>query len=62
MVEVQGKQHKEFTPFFHETEAAFKDSKVRDIKKRDWCETNQFTLIELPYPPNEDVWKQLLAQ
>jgi hypothetical protein len=62
VVEVQGQQHDKFTPFFHETESDFKESKIRDMKKKDWCETNQFTLIELPYPPDEQIWIKLLNQ
>lgn len=59
-VEVQGLQHKEFSEFFHQTKANFRESLVRDSKKKDWCELNNFTLIELLYG-EEDEWRQRLC-
>lgn len=60
VVEVQGIQHKEFTPHFHETQAGFRASQVRDQQKRLWCELNQFTLIELD-SEQTDGWRNQLC-
>jgi len=61
VVEVQGLQHYEFTARFHQTEDDFKKAKARDNLKRDWCEINGFTLIELKYG-EEDEWRKRLCQ
>jgi len=61
VVEVQGPQHYEFTPAFHETKEDFTKARARDNLKRDWCETNGFTLIELRYG-EEDDWRSRLCQ
>ena len=62
VVEVQGSQHEQFSPFFHETKAKFSESKIRDARKKNWCELNGFTLIELPYGESENEWRTRLCQ
>jgi hypothetical protein len=57
-VEVQGQQHTEYTPFFHKNKAEFVRSQVRDNIKREWCELNSFTLIELPYDETDEQWRE----
>ena len=59
IVEVHGKQHYKFTKFFHKTEADFKESIRRDQTKKDWCELNNITYIELPYNQIKQ-WKKLI--
>jgi hypothetical protein len=48
-VEYQGKQHYEFTPYFHKNKEAFYNQKYRDELKRRMCKDNRITLIEVPY-------------
>jgi hypothetical protein len=35
-------------------------SRKRDKDKREWCELNEITLVELPYD-EEEKWKSLIA-
>ena len=47
-VEVNGRQHSNFNPFFHNNSRAnYLASIKRDVKKREWLEKNNFTLIEI---------------
>jgi hypothetical protein len=46
-VEIHGKQHDQFTPFFHKTRAGFVSHIRRDQQKRDFCELNDIKLIEI---------------
>jgi len=48
-IEVQGSQHHTFNPFFHHDKAAFKASQGRDKRKKEWCEINKITLIEIEW-------------
>lgn len=45
--EFQGTQHDEFHKFFHGDKSGFEKSKIRDERKRQWCDLNQITLIEI---------------
>ena len=45
--EFQGTQHDEFNKFFHGDKSGFEKSKVRDDRKRQWCEINDILLIEV---------------
>ena len=44
-VEVQGKQHKSFTPFFHKTKSSFDDQLKRDEEKEFFCQLNEIDLV-----------------
>lgn len=55
-VEIQGRQHQEFVPFFHKTQAGFKQHQERDIRKQDFCKANGIKLIQIY---TEDDWAQL---
>jgi hypothetical protein len=47
-IEVQGTQHTKFNPFFHKGNPLnFGQQLKRDDAKRDFCEKNDITLIEL---------------
>ena len=48
-VEYNGIQHYKFVPYFHKTKETFQNQKYRDYMKRDLCEKNGVTLIEVPY-------------
>ncbi len=56
IIEVHGKQHYEFTPFYHRTRIDFQKSKARDRDKISWCELNDIDLISLKYSETEDEW------
>ena len=55
-IEVHGEQHYKFNKFFHNTTLGFIKHKKRDQDKKDWCELNGITYIELPYN-DIDSWK-----
>jgi hypothetical protein len=57
IVEVHGKQHYEFVPYFHVDQMGFIQHKKRDSAKRNWCELNNFLLIELPYNEEANEWE-----
>lgn len=59
-VEVNGKQHYEYNPFFYKDKLEFYKSQSRDRMKKEWCRINNFTIIELPYNETES-WKQTIA-
>ena len=48
-VEYNGRQHYEYTPFFHTSKEAFYNQKYRDKLKRIYCAERGITLIEIPY-------------
>jgi len=48
-VEYNGIQHYKYVPYFHKSRDAFQNQKYRDHMKRDLCEKNGITLIEVPY-------------
>jgi hypothetical protein len=45
--EYQGKQHDEFVKLFHGDKSGFQKSQERDIRKREWCQLNEITLVEI---------------
>jgi len=54
--EIHGKQHFEFTPYFHKDKLGFLNHKYRDNLKVEWCEKNDIKLVILKY--NEvDLWR-----
>jgi len=57
-IEVHGKQHYEYTPFFHKTKADFILAKSKDEDKIEWCELNNIDLITLKYSDNDEQWRQ----
>lgn len=62
-VEYNGIQHYKFSPYFHRTRDAFQNQKYRDYLKRQLCEKNGITLIEVPYTIQiKDIEKYLLKQ
>jgi len=61
MIEVQGEQHTKHIPFFHKDKLTFGKAKMRDKAKKNWCENNGITLLELSYN-DEDKWKEKICQ
>jgi hypothetical protein len=45
--EIQGEQHSEMNPFFHDSIADFENQKQRDEMKELFCELNNIRLIKL---------------
>ena len=60
-IEVHGRQHYEFVPFFHKTKRGFAQALNRDDDKKEWCEINGIDLIELSYLETEDDWTYKLT-
>lgn len=57
-VEVHGEQHYKFIPHYHATVLGFAKAQKRDREKREWCELNGISLVELPYNEAEDEWRE----
>lgn len=58
-IEVHGEQHYAFTPFYHRSPMDFLKQKKRDKDKKEWCELNNFTYIELPYN-QQNLWLETI--
>lgn len=58
-VEVQGAQHTEFVHHFHKTMKSFTSGTKRDSLKHEWCENNNFSLVELSHD-NRAEWERIL--
>ena len=55
-VEINGKQHYEYTPFFHRNKEAFQNQQYRDELKRRMCKDVNVELIEISYKiKSEDI-------
>lgn len=47
-VEVNGDQHREFTPYFHnDSRVKYWEQMKRDRRKAEWCELNNIKLVEI---------------
>ncbi len=62
MVEVQGRQHYEYVPFFHKTIHNFFKSKKRDRLKAEWCENNDITLVDLNDQESINEWREQILR
>lgn len=61
-VEVHGKQHYEYTPYFHNNKFAFLNSLKNDRKKQEWCSLNGIDLVIFSYKDNLDEWQRTIAR
>lgn len=61
VVECQGRQHGVYVPYFHGTRQGFHRAQDRDARKRDWCELNRLTLIEVPQGADDTQIKSMLT-
>ena len=61
-VEVHGAQHYKFNALFHSSAQDFANQKKRDACKREWCEYNNITYVELPFKEKVDEWKSRILQ
>lgn len=60
-IEVHGEQHYKFIPFFHGNKLNFLKHLKRDRQKKEWCNINNISVIELPYDKMES-WTELLNE
>ena len=54
LIEVQGKQHRNFIEYFHVDKEGFEYQKQKDIYKKTFAEKNGYTLLELWYEDLKD--------
>lgn len=57
-VEVHGRQHYEFVPFYHKITANFYEGQYRDRLKADWCELNKMRLVVLNADDKIEKWDE----
>ncbi len=61
LVEVQGEQHYKYIDRLHADAVGSKKNfllgQKRDREKRQWCELNNITLVELTYEETDDEWR-----
>ena len=57
-IEVHGEQHYNYSSLFHRTRMDFINQRKNDADKREWCETNNITLLVLPY--DEQPWSDII--
>ena len=62
VIEVHGQQHYKFNSLFHTSAQDFVKQKKRDSRKREWCEYNNITYVELPYSENDEEWELKIKQ
>ena len=62
LIEVHGVQHREHTPFFHETPLDFLKSRGRDQSKVRWAELNDLKFIELHDNESDREWRARLLR
>jgi len=60
-VEVHGLQHYEFSKFFHKTKSGFLNQMRKDQIKREWCDINRITLIELDCRKDQEDWRKQIV-
>ena len=60
-IECQGEQHYKYIPHFHGSRMGFLNSRRRDMDKRDWCDINGISLIELPFSETDDEWRKRIT-
>ena len=57
-IEFDGKQHFQYTPYFHKNKFAFQKQQEWDRKKNKYCLLNNIPLIRIPYWDLEDLTLQ----
>ena len=61
-IEVHGQQHYKFNSLFHTSAQDFANQKKKDRRKKEWCEYNNITYVELPYNESEEEWKSRIQR
>lgn len=54
-IEFDGRQHFEYTPYFHKTISGFKKQQEWDRRKNKYCLMHNITLIRVPYWDLDDL-------
>jgi len=49
IIEYNGRQHYEYTPYFHKSEDDLRKQIIRDTELRNYCHDNNIRLLEIPY-------------
>ena len=57
IIEVHGEQHTGFNNFFFKSKMDFYKAQARDRDKKQWCEINNFELIELFHNESIEEWR-----
>jgi hypothetical protein len=60
IVETHGEQHYKYVPHFHGSIEGMMLARANDSKKKDWCDLNNITYIELPFDKTDDQWKEII--
>lgn len=60
IIEVNGEQHTNHIKFFHKTKHEFLKAQLRDREKKNWCDLNGFTLVQLEYDQTIEEWKEAI--
>lgn len=61
IVEANGRQHYEYTEYFHKDEKSFFIYQKNDEIKKDWALDNNITYIELPYNKKNE-WENIIHE
>jgi len=61
-VEAHGEQHYKFNSLFHTCAQDFVHQRKKDLRKREWCEYNNITYVELPFNEGVEQWKDRILQ
>lgn len=61
-IEVHGEQHYKFVPFYHTNKLNFLKAQKKDRQKKEWCDKNAITYIELPYNLSTEEWEERLNE
>jgi len=63
VIEVQGRQHFEFVPYFHKDLVGFNKHQERDRRKLEWCKLNSLKFIEIFVSDKEqDIINKILGK
>ena len=62
LIECNGKQHEEYTPFFYKTFIDFKRQQKHDERKREYAKENNIKLIEIRYYDINNIEQILLKE
>jgi very-short-patch-repair endonuclease len=58
IVEAHGEQHMKYNSHFYKDKMQFIRAKARDRDKKEWCNLNDITLVELFFDEDEDDWRR----
>ena len=59
-IEFHGEQHYKFIGHYHGNRFNFIKAKQRDMSKKEWCELNNITHLELKFDQTDEQWKEII--